>query len=139
MESPADVAGRFLHAVRQRAGADMWAMLSPIARTYVLDLGERIGVPADVIGRMRIDTADEVDRARFLNDVVSGIRADLQGADLDRLEVEVFDHDRDRARVGLVQPIGDGVGPPMPAIPAAWLEMSYSDEGWSIDALVLPD
>jgi hypothetical protein len=131
--SPESVGVAFLSAIRSGDGPAVWELLGPAARAYVLDLGERIGVPAEVVGRMRIGTADEADRVVFLGDVVAGLRVDFERADLDRLEVEVVEVTDETARVALVQPIGDGFGPPMPPIPAAWLHLGPERDGRPIE------
>jgi hypothetical protein len=137
-ETPIGLARRFLAAVREGKTDELWDLLSPAARTHVLDVGEQIGVPASIIGRMRIGTADDAVRSTFLDEVLVGIRADLRDSDLDRLEPELVDRDDHSARVGLVEPIGDGVGPPMPPLPAAWLVVSRHERGWVIDRIDLP-
>lgn len=136
--SPVDLGRAFLEALRLGDEEGLWQLFSEDARLQILALGDRIGVPADVVARMRLGTALAAERTAFLVDVLEGIRADFSTTDISLLVPELAHRDDGRIRVALVQPIDGGPGFTLPPIPAGWLRLVGGDGAWSIEHLEVP-
>ncbi len=131
---PARTAAEFVEALRRRDEVRVWALLSRRAREYVIDVGEQRGLSADLAGRLRIGTAVVEERRRFQAEVVEGILQDLGHADLRNVTPVVEDETARVARVRLDERIPVAVGPPLPAVPVAWLHLTKGST-WLVERI----
>lgn len=110
----------------------------------VLRLGATRGMDQALAARLRDGTAATAEREEFLTDLLSGLRADLAGNDLDTLEVEP---DAAAGSVGTAEGRGSRtarvllVSPPpkvlqIPGMPFASVELTEEGGGWRIDRLI---
>lgn len=136
--SPMDLGRAFLEALRLGDEERLWQLFSEEARLQILALGDRIGVPADVVARMRLGTALPEERTAFLVDVLEGIRRDFSTTDIALLVPEPANRDDGKMRVALVQPIDGAPGFNLPPIPAGWLRLVGGDGTWRIEHLEVP-
>lgn len=127
-----------LDAMRAGDEQRLWHLFSPEARRRIIDVGEQQGLPADVAGRLRTETAPRGEMDAFLVDMLEGVRRDLEWSTLGRLDVELMSESEVGARVALVEPLTI----PLPGIagglPAAWLTLSRVNDFWVIDDIELP-
>lgn len=132
---PGESARVFVQAVAWGEHHRVWEMLSTEGRRAVLRVATARGMPEALAARLRDGTADDADRDQFLGDLVNGLRADLQGTDVDALDFEVNDGlEPGAARVVLVVPVPNpllGAG-----LPAASIELRFEDGGWHVDRMV---
>ena len=136
--SPVDVGRAFLEALRHGDEERLWELFSEDARLQILALGDRIGVPADVVARMRLGTARANERTAFLVDVLEGIRADFSTTDVSVLVPEPVNREDGKTRVALVQPIDGAPGFQLPPIPAGWLRLEGGNGVWKIEHVEVP-
>ncbi len=135
---PQDVAKAFVDAVAWGEHHTVWELLSSEGRTVVLRLGATRGMDQALAARLRDGTAATAEREEFLTDLVSGLRADLAGNDLDTLEAELQDdpggNASGSARVILVSPLPEVLA--LPGLPFASVELTEESDGWRIDRLI---
>lgn len=136
--SPVEVGKAFLDALRLGDEEQLWQLFSEDARLQILALGDRIGVPADVVARMRLGTALPDERTAFLADVLEGIRADFSTTDVSMLVPEDAIRGDGKIRVALVQPIASAPGFRLPPIPAGWLRLVEVDQTLRIEHVEVP-
>jgi hypothetical protein len=134
-DGPGDTARVFVQAVAWGEHHRVWDLLSAEGRRAVLRVATTRGMPEPLAARLRDGTADDAERDQFLGDLVNGLRADLQGTDVDALEFEVYDGlEPGAARVVLIVPVPNpllGAG-----LPAASIELHLEDGGWHVDRMV---
>ncbi|NNF65772.1 MAG: hypothetical protein HKN07_16120 [Acidimicrobiia bacterium] len=127
-----------LNATRVGDEQRLWQLFSPAAKGRIIDVGEQQGLPADVAGRLRTETASAEEMDAFLVDVLEGIRRDLEWSTLSRLDVELMNESEEAARVALVEPLAIPLPGTAGGLPAAWLTLSPIAEIWLIDDIELP-
>jgi hypothetical protein len=132
---PVDVAREFVEAVVWGDHTKVWESFGLEARTAVLKLASKRGMDEDLSDRLRDGTASESEHNEFLADLVTGLRADMAGNDLDSLtfELDTEPQDPGRARVVVNVPIP----PPMGGyLPAASVELADEGGEWKIVRLL---
>ncbi len=114
----------------------VWELLSEEGRRTVLRVGAARGMEEELAARLRDGTASAAEHDEFLADLVSGLRADLAGNDLDALEAELDleSSEPGRARVVLVAPLPEALN--LPGLPVASVDMTEEDGGWRVDRLL---
>lgn len=133
-----DVARAFVEAVAWGEHHAVWELLGPEGRKTVLRVAVARGMDEGLSARVRDDTAARGERDSFLADLVNGLRADLQGSDLDNLQYEPDPASGidgpDRARVMLVSPLIDplALGDPLPV---ASVELVRHQGRWQVEGL----
>ncbi|CAN5672527.1 hypothetical protein BH24ACT2_BH24ACT2_11900 [soil metagenome] len=135
--SPEEVAKVFVDAVAWGEHHTVWDLLSAAGRKVVLRVGAMRGMDQDLADRLGEGTAATAEREEFLTDLVSGLRADLTGNDLDSLVAEQFDAATatpGRAMVMLVLPLPPALG--IAGLPVAEVEMTEEAGQWRVDKLV---
>jgi hypothetical protein len=114
--TPVDTTRRFIDAIVWGEHRTVWELLGVEARTTVLKVASNRGMDEALVARLRDGTASDAERDEFLADLVTGLRADLAGNDLDALE---YEEDADppepgRARVVISVPVAVGLGGNLP-------------------------
>ncbi len=117
----------------------IWELLAPEGRKTVLRVGTSRGLDEALGMRLREGRATEAEMVEFLADLVNGLRADLAGNDLERLEYTVDPAPAEPGRVRVVmsvplpEPLARGRG----GLPVGWFDLSSDERGeWRIDRLV---
>ena len=138
-ETPEAVAKTFVDAVAWGEHHTVWDLLSSEGRHVVLRVGATRGMDQDLATRLGAGTASDVEHEEFLTDLVTGLRADLAGNDLDNLDAERMDDDSapvdaGRVRVLLVLPLPDILA--VPGLPVAEVEMVEETGRWRVEKLL---
>jgi hypothetical protein len=131
------VAKVFVDAVAWGEHHTVWDLLSAAGRKVVLRVGAMRGMDQDLADRLGEGTAATAEREEFLTDLVSGLRADLTGNDLDNLvaeQVKAATATPGRAMVMLVLPLPPALG--IAGLPVAEVEMTEEAGQWRVDKLV---
>ena len=130
----AERARAFIHAIVWAEHTTLWDLLSDDGRAAALSVAVRNGLDRVVAGRIRDDLADPVERERFLQQLVGGLRRDLRSVELTELTVAgCRAGDAGSVAVELQTPSQlPGTG----AWPAGRLILSRdTDRGWLVDRL----
>ena len=124
----------FIHAIVWAEHTTLWDLLSDQGRTAALSVAMRNGLDRVVAGRIRDDLADPVERERFLQQLVGGLRRDLRSVELTALTLgECRAVDDGSVAVELLSP---SQLPGIDAWPAGQLILSCdADRGWVVDRL----
>jgi hypothetical protein len=128
----------FIDAVAWGEHHRVWDLLGPEGRKTVLRVATSRGMDEALAMRLREGTAPPDEFDHFLTDLVQGLRADLAGTDLDRLEY-VLDPEPPgpgRARVILSAPLAVPLATGR-VIPAGLVELERDEDGgWRVERLV---
>ena len=81
----AERAGAFIQAIVWAEHTTLWDLLSDEGRAAALSVAVHNGLDRVVAGRIRDDLADPVERERFLQQLVGGLRRDLRSVELTEL------------------------------------------------------
>ena len=135
MSSPLETAREFVDAVVWGEHRKVWDLLGLEARTTVLKVASDRGMDEGLVARLRDSTASEAERDEFLADLITGLRADLAGNDLDALEYEedAEPMEAGRARVVILVPVAVGFGG---NLPVGSVELATEEAEWRIQRLV---
>jgi len=135
MSSPLETAREFVDAVVWGEHRKVWDLLGLEARTTVLKVASDRGMDEGLVARLRDSTASEAERDEFLADLITGLRADLAGNDLDALEYEedAEPMEAGRARVVIMVPVAGGFGG---NLPVGSVELATEEAEWRIQRLV---
>ena len=133
--SAVDVAREFVDAVVWGEHGKVWDLMGLEARTTVLKVASDRGMDEGLVARLRDGTASDAERDEFLADLITGLRADLAGNDLDAL---VYEEDAEppepgRARVVILVPVAIGLGG---NLPVGSVELAIEEAEWRIQRLV---
>lgn len=129
-------ADRFFDAVRRRDGDALWEAFSEGARAFVLNKAMEQGLDFDLATGLRDGTASEEERARYLANLVEGIRTDLRGVDLDNLTYELSrEPESDQVRVRYLVEVAAGPDGGH-RIPAGSLLVVAEEEGWRVHRVI---
>ncbi len=133
--SALDVARVFVDAVVWGEHRKVWDLMGLEARTTVLKVASDRGMDEGLVARLRDATASDAERDDFLADLITGLRADLAGNDLDALEYEEDAEapEPGRARVVVTVPVAFGFGG---NLPVASVELAIEEAEWRIQRLV---
>lgn len=137
--TPEEAAKAFVDAVAWGEHHTVWDLLSADGRSLVLRVGAMRGMDEGLAARLGSGTAATAEREQFLTDLISGLRADLAGNDLDNIEVERVDQDSastapGRAKVLLVCPLPAVLT--LPGLPVAEVEMAEEAGQWRVEKLL---
>ncbi len=132
---PLETARSFVDAVSWGEHGTVWELLGAEGREAVLRVAVKRGMDEALAARLRDGTARAGELNEFLLALIHGLRADLEGADLDALEYEL---DPDSAspgqvRVQLTAPMPSELGG---GLPVGSVELSEDDGAWKVDRLV---
>jgi len=132
---PEQAVREFVTAIAWGEHRTVWRLFGDEARSTVLKVASKRGMEDDLVARLRDGTASEDEYDEFLADLISGLRADLAGNDLDALEYETdtVPPAPDQARVVLNVPL------PFPlegSLPMGSVELTVQDGGWRVVRLV---
>ena len=140
MSSPLETAREFVDAVVWGEHRKVWDLLGLEARTTVLKVASDRGMDEGLVARLRDSTASEAERDEFLADLITGLRADLAGNDLDALEYEedAEPMEAGRARVVIMVPVAGGFGGNLPvgSVELATESSTVGEAEWRIQRLV---
>ncbi|HEV2757990.1 MAG TPA: hypothetical protein VGV86_00355 [Acidimicrobiales bacterium] len=133
--SALDTAREFVDAVVWGEHRKMWALLGLEARTTVLKVASDRGMDEGLVARLRDGTASDGERDEFLGDLITGLRSDLAGNDLDALTYEEDPEPPEpgRARVVIMVPVAMGLGG---NLPVGSVELAIEEAEWRIQRLV---
>ena len=137
MEKPLATARAFVTAIAWGEHRKVWELLGPEGRKTVLRVAVSHGMEEALAARLREGTAGTSESDEFLAELVNGLRADLQGTDLDNLE---YDPDPDaqlvagRARVVLVAPLPPQLA--LPGLPVGSVELVEDQGEWRVERLI---
>jgi hypothetical protein len=114
----------------------VWDLMGLEARTTVLKVAANRGMDEALVARLRDDTAVDAERDEFLADLVTGLRSDLSGNDLDALEYELdaAQTEPDRARVVVSVPLPLGLQGDN--LPIGSVELATEGAEWRVQRLV---
>lgn len=124
----------FIHAIVWAEHTTLWDLLSNQGRAAALSVAMRNGLDRVVAGRIRDDLADPVERERFLQQLVVGLRRDLRSVELTELTLgECRAASDSSVTVELLSP---SQLPGIDAWPAGRLILSQDPgRGWVVDRL----
>lgn len=133
--SALEVARLFVDAVVWGEHRKVWELMGLEARTTVLKVASDRGMDEGLVARLRDGTASDAERNDFLADLITGLRADLAGNDLDALDYEedAEPPEPGRARVVVTVPVAFGFGG---NLPVASVELAIEETEWRIQRLV---
>ena len=134
-EEPVETARTFVEAVTWGEHQTVWGLLGDEGRKTVLRVAVNQGMDEGLAARLRDGTAAGSELNEFLLDLVHGLRADLQGNDLDTLEYELDPEapGSGQARVVLTAPMPAELGG---GLPVGSAELSHDGERWRVERLV---
>ena len=136
---PEEACRVFVSAVAWGEHRRVWDMLGPDGRKTVLRVATSRGMDEALGMRLREGRATSDEFEAFLTDLVQGLRTDLAGTDLDRLEFELDPEAPAPGRAWVV------ASAPLPAplahnggLPVGWFELAQDagGGGWRIERLV---
>lgn len=131
---PEGTARVFVEAIAWGEHRLVWELLAPEGRKVVLRVAVRNGMDEALAARLREGTAGQAETEEFLSELLSGLRADLAGNDLDNLEYAAdAEVEPGRARVVLTAPLPPALGPV--GLPVGSLELSRHDGRWRVERL----
>ena len=133
-----DTAREFVTAVAWGEHRKVWDLLGPEGRKTVLRVAVNHGMDEALAARLRDGTAARSEADDFLAQLVNGLRADLQGNDLDSLEYSSDPApEPGRTRVVLMVPLPIGLAESGSGLPIGTLEMVELGNGeWRVERLV---
>lgn len=133
--APRDIARQFVDAVVWGEHRKVWDLMGLEARTTVLKVASDRGMDEALVARLRDGTASDAERDEFLADLITGLRADLAGNDLDALDYEEDPEPPEpgRARVVILVPVAFGPGG---SLPVGSVELAIEEAEWRIQRLV---
>ena len=143
--SPVETTRRFIDAIVWGEHRTVWDLMGLEARTTVLKVASNRGMDEGLVARLRDGTASDAERDEFLADLLTGLRADLAGNDLDALEYEedAEPPEPGRARVVISVPVAMGFGGNLPvgsvelaSEPSTGGASTSGGTGWRIERLV---
>lgn len=132
------VAREFVSAVAWGEHRKVWDLLGPEGRRIVLRVAVNHGMDEALAARLRDGTAARSESDEFLAQLVNGLRADLQGNDLDALEYSPDPlPEPNRTRIVLVVPLPMGLAESGSGLPIGSLEMASDGAGaWRVERLL---
>lgn len=139
------VARSFVDAVAWGDHARVWELLAREGRQAVLRVALGRGMDDVLASRLREGTATDAEQAAFLADLVNGLRTDLAGADLDRLEYvggasmppELAETRPDRVYVSVLDPLPLRLTPEVGSgLPVATVELVEESQGLRVSRLL---
>lgn len=135
--SPAEVAAAFLAAVDRGDPHAVWECFSGGARRFVVDRGIRRGL-SPAAGESILDgTATPHFREQFLDDLLAGLRRDLELVRLPLVEIGpvigLGDH---KVSVTYLERFDVPVGPPLEPLPVARVELIDDAGEWRVEKLI---
>lgn len=126
----------FVDAVAWGNHLRVWELLGPEGRKTVLRIAVNNGMDDALAARLRDGTAVAAESDHFLTDLVNGLRADLQGNDLDALLYQPDPApEPGRFRVGLALPAHEVLA--VNGLPVGLLELSEDGGTWRVERLVV--
>ncbi|MBW3556810.1 MAG: hypothetical protein KY454_07725 [Actinobacteria bacterium] len=124
----------FVAAVAWGEHHKVWEMLSSGGRSVVLRVASKRGMDEAMVARLRDGTAASSEREQFLTDLVNGLRADLEGNNLEGLDFEPDPApEPGRSRVILVAPMPAGLSA---GLPVGSVELTDEGHGWRVERLL---
>jgi hypothetical protein len=139
-KAPVDTTREFVDAVVWGEHKKVWELLGIEARTTVLKVASNRGMDEALVARLRDGTASEPEEHEFLADLITGLRADLSGNDLDALEYEedAEPPEPGRARVVITVPVAPALGGNLPvaSVELATESSTNGEAEWRIQRLV---
>ncbi|MBA3286970.1 MAG: hypothetical protein H0U21_02945 [Acidimicrobiia bacterium] len=137
-DAAVDAARAFVHAVAWGEHHTVWKLLARDGRKAVLRVALGRGMDDVLASRLREDRAETDELDAFLTDLVNGLRADLQGADLDTVGFEPVDAMTDDRSVSVVltTPTAPEIARHgIDSLPIATLELVEEDSTWRVVAI----
>lgn len=135
-----ETAREFVDGVVWGEHRKVWGLMGLEARTTVLKVATNRGMDEGLVARLRDGTASDAERDEFLADLVTGLRSDLAGNDLDALEYEEDTEPLEpgRARVVITVPVAVGFGGNLPvgSVELATEPSTAGEAEWRIERLV---
>ena len=124
----------FVEAIAWGEHRRVWELLGPEGRKTVLRVAVKNGMDEALAARLRDGTAGPGETEEFLAELLTGLRADLAGNDLDTLEYSADADERtDQVRVLLTAPVPPLLGPV--GLPVGSLELVRHDGQWLVERL----
>jgi hypothetical protein len=124
----------FVEAIAWGEHRRVWELLAPEGRKVVLRVAVKNGMDEALAARLRDGTAGPAETEEFLAELLSGLRADLAGNDLDSLEYAADDDaSPERVRVLMSAPVPPLLGPA--GLPVGSIELARHDGQWLVERL----
>ncbi|GAC1534350.1 MAG: hypothetical protein NVS3B12_14980 [Acidimicrobiales bacterium] len=133
-EGPEGIVRRFLDAVVWGEHLVVWELLGASVRARLLRIAVDRGMDEALAARLRAGTAALRERDLFLADLVNGLRADLDGCDLDTLETRPDPLTASGTTTPHVQVVS-ALPLPLGDLPVGSYELVVQDGKWRIDAV----
>jgi hypothetical protein len=128
------VAQTFIEAIAWGEHRRVWELLAPEGRKVVLRVAVKNGMDEALAARLRDGTAGPGETEEFLAELLTGLRADLAGNDLDSLEYSADqDASPERVRIMLSAPVPPLLGPV--GLPVGSVEVARHDGQWLVERL----
>lgn len=131
---PEGVVRRFVDAVIWGEHVIVWDLLGASLRARLLRIAVDRGMDEALAARLREGTAGVRERDLFLSDLVNGLRADLEGSDLDTLEVRPDPLSASGNTTSHVHVVS-ALPPPLGDLPVGSYELQTQDGKWRINAV----
>ena len=135
-EQATDVARTFVEAIAWGEHRKIWELLGPEGRKIVLRVAVNNGMDDALAARLRDGTSGPSETEEFLTELLSGLRADLAGNDLDSLEYTTDDEVEAKpghVRVLLSAPVPPLLGPT--GLPVGSIELAEHEGTWRVERL----
>lgn len=136
-DSAQEATAAFLTAIDQGNAHAVWACFSTGARQFVINRGIRRGL-SPVAGASILDgTASPHFRDQFLEDLLAGLRRDLEGVRFPLVEIGALAPlDDRRVRVTYLEAFDVPLGPPLDPLPVGSVELVEEDGAWRVERLI---
>ncbi len=126
-------AQRFVRAIVWGEHTVIWQLLSARGRQAALSIAVRNGLDRVVATRIQDDLTNPIEKDRFLQQLVGGLRRDLRSVELTELAIgECQVNDNGSATAALLSP---STIPGTPPWPAGQLTLSNTGGLWQVDHL----
>lgn len=135
--SPTDAAAAFLTAIENGDSEDIWECFSTKARQFVVERGVRRGLSPEAGASILDGTATAHFRRQFLDDVLAGLRRDLELVRLPLVEIGSASRlDEHRVRVTYLERFEVPLGPPLEPLPVGSIELIEEGGAWRVERLI---
>lgn len=132
-----DTAAAFLAAIEDGDAQTVWECFSTSARRFVVERGVRRGLSPEAGASILDGTATEHFHRQFIEDVLAGLRKDLELVRIPLVEVAppspLDDH---RVRVVYLERFDVPVGPPLEPLPVGSIDLVSEDGVWRVERLI---
>lgn len=137
-EAAVETARTFVSSVAWGEHHRVWDLLAEEGRRTIFRVALARGMDEALVARLREGTAAHAEREEFLTDLVNGLRADLQGVDIDAIDFEPDPTfaEAGRARVAMTARLPASLADMGSGLPAGAVELAQEGGGWKVERVV---